>query len=346
MNQIILQCPICGHTTEGEIFKHYSTFPKEFFLRAFQESLANCKNCGLTCLYPQPTEEILNQFYDEKYLEEQKLHRPAIYSYAMNLFIFLVRHLRRKDALGKFAIWPTAKLLSLLLCIPLVKGDQQGIPKALDVGCSTGDAMRLLHETGWEVYGFDINKAAVMKARGLFPDNVFLGQMDNMHWSDEEFDLVRMSHVLEHLKDPIKTLTEIRRVLKVGGHLIVSVPNAGSLEKLMFQSTWHAWDFPHLWHFNRQTIKEILAASGFDPSSIRIHTTSTGFGIALRQATKNFDGFYELCLQVATWTYDTSLIRCLLFPLEQLISTIGLGNTVVATAYKSREGRLCFKAEI
>ncbi|MBU2505093.1 MAG: class I SAM-dependent methyltransferase [Candidatus Omnitrophica bacterium] len=217
MNQVILQCPICGHATEGEILKHYSTFPESFFLRTLQESLANCKNCDLICLYPQPTEEILNQFYDEKYLEEQKLHRRAIYSYTMNLFISLVRHLRRKDALGKFAVWSIAKLLSLLLCIPLIKKDRQGIPKALDVGCSTGDAMRLLHETGWEVYGFDINKTAVMEAKSLFPNNVFLGQIDNMHWSDEEFDLVRMAHVLEHLRDPIKTLTEIRRVLKVGG---------------------------------------------------------------------------------------------------------------------------------
>lgn len=105
----------------------------------------------------------------------------------------------------------------------------------------------------------------------------------------------------------------------------------------MFQNTWHAWDFPHLWHFNRQTISKIFIASGFSPSSIRIYTPSTGFGVAFHQATKNFDGFYKSCLQITTKIYDTSLMRCFLFPLEQLISTIGFGNTIVATACKSRE---------
>lgn len=344
MEETILQCPICDSTSEVEAFKHHSSFARSFTLKALRKSLVKCKNCNLVCLHPQPTEEALSQVYDKEYLKEQRLYRPAVYDLATKVFLSLIKmevSLRKKEMLGRGTsklIWPLNRLFSSLLYIPLVKADCWKVPKALDVGCSSGDGMRLLHEVGWDVYGLDVNKDAIERANDLFPGRAFLGQIEDMNWPDEEFDLVRMSHVLEHLRNPLETLIGIRRILKVGGHLIISMPNTNSLEALLFQSTWHAWDFPHLWHFNRQTTRGILTASGFNPSSIQIHTTSTGFGVALRHAINNFDDLYAFCLRIATRLYNSFVIRCFLFPLEQFIATIGLGNTIVASAHKSREG--------
>lgn len=105
----------------------------------------------------------------------------------------------------RFCLYP-------LLCL-FLKG------RALDVGCGLGDFLAFRKNT----VGVDINERTVAWCvqRGF---EAQLMALDILPFVNASFDSVSLDNVLEHLEDPLPLLTEIRRVLKPGGVLLVGVP--------------------------------------------------------------------------------------------------------------------------
>lgn len=101
----------------------------------------------------------------------------------------------------------------------------------LDVGCGDGDVTAEIRSlTGARVTGVDVSEVAVesSKRRGL--EAYCVNVNDNaLPFDDESFDVVYLAEVIEHLVRPDHALREIRRVLRPGGHLIVSTPNLACL---------------------------------------------------------------------------------------------------------------------
>jgi SAM-dependent methyltransferase len=104
----------------------------------------------------------------------------------------------------------------------------------LDVGCNDGGALEYALAQGIpRVYGIDINTAAIDLARqrlGRRPNAVIhVGSADMLPFGDASMDVVHCAEVLEHLPAELRpnVAREIRRVLRQGGRLIMSVPHAG-----------------------------------------------------------------------------------------------------------------------
>ena len=95
-------------------------------------------------------------------------------------------------------------------------GDTMG--KALDIGCREGYQTRLLEDMGFNVTSIDVTKD--------FDNCIIMDANDTLEFGDNEFDLVWCSEVIEHLEDPVKSLSEFRRVLKQSGKLIITTPNS------------------------------------------------------------------------------------------------------------------------
>lgn len=104
--------------------------------------------------------------------------------------------------------------------------------RILDVGCGDGYYLHLLSALGLglNLVGADSDKRALVSAEKNLKDKkvklVFGDIMERLPFEDEVFDKVVMSEVLEHLPDDEKGLLEVERVLKKGGILVISVPNA------------------------------------------------------------------------------------------------------------------------
>src|ERR1044072_4730710 len=96
-------------------------------------------------------------------------------------------------------------------------------PRILDVGCGTGANLELLGEFG-EAEGVDVSVDALAfcRARGL--QNVRQGAAEKLPYEDGAFDLVTALDVVEHLDDDGAVLSEMRRVLRVGGRALLFVP--------------------------------------------------------------------------------------------------------------------------
>lgn len=94
--------------------------------------------------------------------------------------------------------------------------------RILDAGCGTGYTTKELVRFG-EVVAFDAVSAAVAyaTARGL---TVKQGTLTAIPYADQDFDLVTALDVLEHVEDDKQALSELSRVLKPGGILLLTVP--------------------------------------------------------------------------------------------------------------------------
>src|SRR4030042_2375692 len=97
--------------------------------------------------------------------------------------------------------------------------------KALDVGAGTGKMLAELSDDGWDTLGLDGERNAVKWShrRGMVVKQIDL-ETDKFPFPDNYFEAVLALDVLEHLRNESFVLTEIRRVLKPKGIVIITVP--------------------------------------------------------------------------------------------------------------------------
>lgn len=95
----------------------------------------------------------------------------------------------------------------------------------LDIGTSTGSNLRLLRQLGYpNVSGVDRSQQAIEYCRSKGLGSVELGDTCDLPFASESFDVVLATDVIEHVEDDLQALREIRRVLKPGGHAVITVP--------------------------------------------------------------------------------------------------------------------------
>jgi SAM-dependent methyltransferase len=133
--------------------------------------------------------------------------------------------------------------------------------RVLDLGCRSGALTRHFLD-GNSVVGLDVDAAALEKARGLGIEPVQGNVEEPLPFEDASFDAVVAGELLEHLRFPDALVAEIRRVLRGGGVLVGSVPNAYRLQsRLRFLRGRSPEDDPtHLRMFSADAIRALLAA--------------------------------------------------------------------------------------
>lgn len=122
-----------------------------------------------------------------------------------------------------------------------------GKGRILDVGCGTGIMIHYLTPYG-KVEGLDISKEAINFCRARGFKNVYLGDAQNLLFSDNQFDLITAFDTVEHIKKDQKTLEEFYRVLKPGGSILITVPALPFI--------WSSHDIHHH-HLRRYRMKDI-----------------------------------------------------------------------------------------
>jgi 2-polyprenyl-3-methyl-5-hydroxy-6-metoxy-1,4-benzoquinol methylase len=141
----------------------------------------------------------------------------------------------------------------------------------LDIGCGSGMLLKGMHHLGWQVEGVDFDAEAVRNARakGL---RVHLGSLAEQNFPDDTFDAVTMSHLIEHVSDPVALLRECYRILKPGGHLVIVTPNANSWGHRLYGADWRGLEPPrHIHIFANGPLKSVLREAGFH----KVHLSTT-----------------------------------------------------------------------
>ena len=116
---------------------------------------------------------------------------------------------------------------------------------------------------GWQVEGIDLDPLAVETAqsRGF---SVKCGTIALLNDASERYDVITLSHVIEHVYDPLGLLRSLYRLLKPGGRLWLETPNLDSLGHARFGPAWRGLEPPrHLVLFNSKSLPGLIALAGF-----------------------------------------------------------------------------------
>ncbi|HME05300.1 MAG TPA: class I SAM-dependent methyltransferase [Solirubrobacteraceae bacterium] len=149
--------------------------------------------------------------------------------------------------------------------------------RVLDVGCGEGQFAAELARAGYLVVGVDVAEEPLRRARRRHPDlDVRLVPVE-ADWplADASFDVVWAGETIEHVADTAAWLSQVRRVLRSGGSLLLSTPDHGALAMLGLALSPRAFDAhfdprsDHLRFYTRRTLTSLLADFGFQ--DIRVH---------------------------------------------------------------------------
>jgi SAM-dependent methyltransferase len=256
-------------------------------------TIMRCEDCSLMYLNPRPSPEEIGKFYPTQYYAPSSPRRfSRVKTWIMEDFYGYPAVTKGASArrLRKLLLWPEKirRTLTGRAILPWV-----GRGRVLDIGCGAGGNAAVLKQQGWDVHALDLSETAVLHARGLLGDDrVQQGDLMSVRYRERSFDVVLMSHSLEHMYDPLGVLAEVRRILDDPGVLVVAVPNAEGLESRLFGRWWRQWDPPrHLYHFGQTTLARLLDRAGFRVVRFRTGVGSLYFTASLELAWKHRFGF-------------------------------------------------------
>lgn len=210
-----------------------------------------CSGCGCHFVWPQPTPEELARIYSGEYFDgtSDGLGFESYEALQTSLRRMFRRHLRRIQAFvtGKGSL--------------------------LDVGCAYGFFLAEAKRSGWTVQGVEISEEAAGIARDSIGVEVFAGTLEAAASSLEgkKFDAVTFWDTLEHVTDPVADLKLAYGLLVPGGCVFLSVPKGWGVLPSVMGRQWFGYKKAgeHLFFHTKESLRQVLAASGFTPVLIR-----------------------------------------------------------------------------
>lgn len=153
----------------------------------------------------------------------------------------------------------------------------------LDVGCGSGFSIEKILSGNFNVHGIDTTEEVISYAKKMRPNYHFqIGYAESLPFEDNFFDAIFYLDVIEHLKDPLLSLKEARRVLKPEGNVIILVVKE---HHPIFKIIWwvwkkmkgKVWEGAHLLVFNENNLSKMIIDAGFNTFKIY----KTHFGMSL-----------------------------------------------------------------
>ncbi len=149
--------------------------------------------------------------------------------------------------------------------------------RVLDVGCGEGRFAAELARAGFAVVGVDAAEEPLRRARASHPDLDLRVVPAEGPWplEDASFDVVWAGETIEHVADTAGWLSEVRRVLRSGGSLLLSTPAHGRIAMLGLALSGRRFDAhfdpraDHLRFYTRRTLIRLLADFGFQDVDVR-----------------------------------------------------------------------------
>jgi len=164
--------------------------------------------------------------------------------------------------------------------------------KVLDIGCGGGGTLARLPGEGHIPHGIEISAALAREAHArAAPRGGQVVQANALEGTEafapNTFDGVLMSAFLEHEVHPGPLLVGLLRVLKPGGHIIIKVPNYGSLNRKLMRNEWCGLRFPdHVNYFTPQSLRRLAQENGYEIARFRLQDhfpTSDNMWMVLRK---------------------------------------------------------------
>jgi len=245
------RCPICG---SGDPALRY---------RITRFRVLECRGCTQIYLYPLLSPEEIRQMFEELYTSGEG-SVPELKSY----YGFTYEDSPGNPLVAQYETW-------------LDKLEAERKPGTLlDVGCGTGLFMAVARRRGWETFGVDDSVEATSYARDHFGLDVWVGDLSDFTAEGRKFDAITGWDIIEHARQPLDLLHQMRACLADDGIVGLSCPNqrnivdlvagtlyrlsagkvVGPLEKFYIEQ--------HFLYYTPQTLTQALELGGFEVAQL------------------------------------------------------------------------------
>ncbi len=240
LKNVARPCPICDNTRGEVLHTQRFVLPEGHPLTAGYDVVC-CSQCGFA--YADTT--VGQHEYDEFYARLSK--------YTDN----------KTSTGGGLATWDADRLRHTAQDIARVI--PQPDAHIVDIGCANGGLLQALRDLGYSnLCGIDPAPACVRQAAQTSGAIAYLGSLSNIPANAGVFDMVILSHVLEHVKDLRLALDGLKPFLKPGASLYVETPDARRYADFVF-APFQDFNTEHINHFSPVTMANLLHRGGFAP---------------------------------------------------------------------------------
>ena len=241
-----VNCPFCG-SGDSSIYERYGS--------ELQYTYVLCKNCSLVYQSPRPT-------YDQHFIDAAY---ASYYQFSESV------NLDDKTLIQHSSVEMFREEVENLLKYDKVRTN------VLDIGSAMGTFLYAARPHYKRAVGLDVSAQLAAFAEKNTGATVFLKQFNEFEYP-EKFSLIHMSHVIEHVPNPVEWLNKAKTMLEKGGVLVINVPNKFALGfrmqhffyklglKKQFSSTWSdpARIPDHLYEPTVKSMKLLLQSNGFE----------------------------------------------------------------------------------
>lgn len=236
-------CPICSSTAIAFLFS-----TTDFTVSGSRFDVWQCQNCTGAFTQDVPDASAIGPYYKaESYISHTDTRKGLV-----NRLYHWVRN---------FTLQQKGKLIR--------RSSGKATGTLLDIGAGTGAFAAHMKGLGWDVTALEPDPETRLKAR-------MLHQLELKDTSSlfslpaEQYDVITLWHVLEHVHDLQGYLARITALLRPGGLLVIAVPNYTSRDAEQYGAYWAAWDLPrHLYHFSPASMQQLVSAQGLQATGIR-----------------------------------------------------------------------------
>lgn len=215
------------------------------YCRVGRFSIVRCEDCGLLYTNPRPPARDIAGIYSEGYFVSDNPSEVGYDDYSTHskgLKQVFSEHL---------------DVIEELVCPPA---------SIVDIGCAFGYFLETAKSRGWSAEGVELSAYASQVAMENALVTVHTGTISDAGLASSAYDVATMWDMLEHSPDPAKDLAETSRILKPGGYLFLTVPDAGSLIARMMGPHWYGFKSAaeHNYFFSRDVLSQMLSRAGFN----------------------------------------------------------------------------------
>lgn len=267
-------------------------------------TVVKCRTCGLMRTNPCPTPETIHFYYPDDYGPYQGT-RVDLAS------VSRAGHVAWKCLIRRLFQFNTQRLPNL----------PNG--RMLEIGCASGSFLHQMACKGWEVEGIEFSEKAAESARSL-GYTVYVGQLETASEPPYPYDLVVAWMVLEHLHAPVLALRKLHHWTRRGAWLVISVPNADTLEFRIFRDAWYALQLPtHLYHYTPGTLEMVLEKGGWQMERIFHQRVLNNLIASLGYVLQNKRYIPRLAKSLIDFPTRAGQQQFFLYPLAYLLAAFG-----------------------
>ncbi|MEM7534571.1 MAG: class I SAM-dependent methyltransferase [Chloroflexota bacterium] len=239
-------CNLCGADEPSVV---YQLPLSDFYPGRYQTqewSIVSCNQCGLVYTNPRLTQEKLYEFYqfgdqdDLQYVEDHFIESADLQHRTWHQYLrVLQKHKPAQTTSG-------------------------GPHQLLDIGCGAGSFLAEAQSLGYVVEGQEISPYFIDYCRSHHHFTIHEGFLDDLSLEPASYDCITAFDVLEHHPDPTALFTQIHRLLKPGGVMMMSTPDIGNWSARRYGAKWlHIHPIGHIYYFDRQTISMLFQKTKF-----------------------------------------------------------------------------------